>query len=75
MRALVFETARTDYGIDQVVENRQVMTVFDLKRILEDYDDDDVIICSHDRGYTYGTLPQDFREYEQDEESGNWEEV
>lgn len=52
-RAIVFEAHRDGYGIDQL---RDVMTVGQLKRMLEDWDDDMIIVCSHDNGYTYGSL-------------------
>lgn len=52
-KAIVFDVAREAYAIGQV---RRPMTVGDLKDLLEDYEDDTVIILSHDNGYTYGTL-------------------
>lgn len=55
-KVLVFEAPRTGYGIDQV--NRP-MTVGELRAFLEDYDDDMAIICSHDNGYTYGSLSRE----------------
>lgn len=50
--AIVFDAAREGYGIDQV---RNPMTVKELREILEDCEDDDLVILSHDRGYTYGS--------------------
>ena len=66
--AMVIEARRTDYSIDQVLSNRNCMTVGELKRMLEDYDDDDPtpIVFSHDNGYTYGPLQEsgiEFREF------------
>lgn len=54
-KALVFEVSRDGYGIDQI---RNPMTVGDLRAFLMDLDDDMMVICSHDRGYTYGSLPR-----------------
>lgn len=47
------------------------MTVGELIRYLEDYNEDTPIILSHDNGYTYGEINQyDIREdeYDDDEE-------
>jgi hypothetical protein len=58
-RALVFEAERTGYNIGQLFEGNswnEPMTVGELMGILEDYDEDDVVVLSHDRGYTYGGL-------------------
>jgi hypothetical protein len=52
--ALVFEAKREGYGIDQIADC--AMTVGELKRILEDYDDDTLFVLSHDQGYTYGSI-------------------
>lgn len=52
-KALVFEARREGYGIDQI-ENP--VTVEELRRFLEDFDGDELIILSHDNGYTYGTI-------------------
>lgn len=71
-KAIVFEAMRTGYGIDQVGDP---MTVGELKRLLEDYGDDTLVILSHDRGYTYGSINSyDMREYKLNEDE-EWEEV
>ena len=70
--ALVFEASRTGYGIDQI---KKPMTVGELQAILDEYDDDTLIILSHDRGYTYGTLnSQDYTYMEEfeDEDGLSW---
>lgn len=64
---MVIEARRTDYSIDQVLSNRNCMTIGELKLKLEvyDYDDPTPIVFSHDNGYTYGPLQEsciDFRE-------------
>mgnify|MGYP007101830263 CR=1 FL=1 len=56
MKYLVFEASRTGYGIDQV---ESPMTVGELREFLKDFEEDDEIILSHDRGYTYGTLSRE----------------
>ena len=52
-KALVFNVEREGYGIDQI---RNPMTAGQLREMLEELDDDMLIICSHDSGYTYGSL-------------------
>ncbi len=69
-QALVFEAERTGYSIDQI---RRPITAGELRRLLEDYDDDTLIILSHDRGYTYGSL--DGRPSFMVETDGEWEEI
>ena len=68
-RALVFEASRDGYGIDQIAD--RAMTVRELIGILQDYDEDTLIVCSHDSGYTYGSLSKwyDFMEEGND---GEW---
>ena len=77
-KALVFDALRTGYSIDQV---DSAMTVGDLRAMLEDMEDDTLIICSHDNGYTYGSLSRcaSFcEERESEDEDGSdseWEET
>ena len=72
-RAIVFEAKRSGYGIDQIAE--KAMTVQELRKFLEDYDDDDLIVLSHDKGYTYGSISKFMSaDYEEDED-GEWERV
>lgn len=54
--ALKIEVSRTDYSPEQVMNNRRTMTVGELLRVLQDFDEDDLIIISHDNGYTYGGI-------------------
>lgn len=69
--ALVFEASRNGYGVDQIAD--EAMTVGELKALLEDYDDDDLIVMSHDRGYTYGSISsREMTEYTEIED-GEWE--
>lgn len=52
-QAIVFQTSRDGYGIDQLTN---ILTVGQLREMLADLDDDMMVICSHDSGYTYGSL-------------------
>lgn len=64
---VIVETPRTDYSAREAA--RKSIKVKELKEILERYDDDDVIVTSHDNGYTYGPFRTfNFREEEQEEE-------
>lgn len=55
MNVMLFDADRTGYGIDQI---KNPLTAGELIALLEDLDPDTPIICSHDSGYTYGTLSQ-----------------
>lgn len=70
-RAVVFEAERRGYSIDQIANG--AITVGRLMSILEDYDEDDLFILSHDNGYTYGSLSEQ-AEWEEVED-GEWEQV
>lgn len=70
MKKLIVECKRTGYGPDQV---RHTMTVGELIRFLEDYDEDTPIYTSHDNGYTYGGITaDDFRESERFDEDEDY---
>lgn len=61
--AIIFDVNRTGYSIDQVINGSRyghAMTVGELKEILEDCNDDDVVILGHDNRYTFGTLPSSY---------------
>ena len=66
--ALVFNADRTGFGIDQV---RNPMTVGELMEILEEWDEDTLVIMSHDSGYTYGSIGIPHLYVERDD--GEWE--
>lgn len=70
--ALVFEASREAYSINQAAD-RDAMTVGELLQILDDYDEDDLILLSHDRGYTYGTLHAHEMTPYDEKEDGEWE--
>ena len=54
MEYLRIEAARQAYGPDDL--KYKTMTVGELKRLLEDFDEDLPVILSHDGGYTYGAI-------------------
>ena len=64
---LIINAKRNGYAPDQC---GKTMTVGEIMRYLEDFDPDEEIYLSHDRGYTYGSITQwDFEEREElDEE-------
>lgn len=50
---VIIQTERQGYSPEQV---NGTMTVGELKKLLEEYEDDSPIILSFDNGYTYGGL-------------------
>lgn len=72
--AIIFEASREAYSIESAAE-RDAMTVGELIRILKDYDEDDLIIMSHDRGYTYGSIHERYMTLYQENEDGEFEEA
>lgn len=64
MKRLVINAMRESYGKDDL----RTMTVGELKDLLEDFDDDALVVLSHDSGYTYGGIRQDLIEEEYDDE-------
>ena len=62
---LFIEGRRTAYSADQI---KNTMTVGDLIRFLEQYDEDTKVYLSNDNGYTYGSITGDSFEEEYEEE-------
>ena len=63
---LILNTFREGYGTDQI---RRTMTVEDLIRFLEQYDDDTPVYLGFDNHYTYGGIIESrFEEAEDDDE-------
>lgn len=66
MTKLMIEAEREGYSTDQI---RHTMTVGELIAYLEQFDEDEPVYLSHDRGYTYGGITEDrFDEVEEEEE-------
>lgn len=65
MDALVYNTFREGYGIDQV---RRTMTVGELIEFLQMYDEATPVYLSFDNGYTYGGITEIRFEEESNEE-------
>ena len=51
--AIAFEANREGYGIEQV---KKTMTVGELILLLQDFEEDALVVLSHDGGYTYGGI-------------------
>ena len=64
MKRLMINAMRESYGKDDL----RTMTVGELKAFLEDFDDDALVVLSHDSGYTYGGIRQELIEEEYDDE-------
>ncbi|MBQ3986073.1 MAG: hypothetical protein II635_03845 [Oscillospiraceae bacterium] len=65
MKALIIDAVRETYG----KENVRTMTVGELMNYLEQFDEDRLVILSHDSGYTYGGIREEhfINPYEDDE--------
>lgn len=66
MAQLILNTVREGYGTDQIDET---MTVGELIRYLEGYDEDTKIYLAFDSRYTYGGILEQRFEEEDDEEN------
>ena len=55
---LIFEANREGYSIEQAENERTAITVGELMRLLEDFDEDTKVYISNDRGYTYGSVTE-----------------
>ena len=68
---VIISAHRQAYGIDDVLE-KGTMTVGELVKYLEEnFDEDSPLVLSHDNGYTYGALDEDyFRDTEVGEDGG-----
>lgn len=71
--AVVFEAERTGYAIEQIANG--AMTVGELRGILEDFSDDDLVVMSHDNGYTFGSLSSSLMQESYEDEDGEWSET
>ncbi len=70
-KAVVFGASRDGYSIGQIAD--KAMTVGELIWLLQDFDEDALVVLSHDRGYTYGSISQyDCETYTQ-QEDGSFE--
>jgi hypothetical protein len=69
--AIVFEASRDGYGIDQIAD--KAITIGELKRLIDDFDDDDLFVLSHDNGYTYGSISSWKMSEAEEQSDGEWE--
>ena len=66
MAKLMIAAEREGYSTDQI---RNTMTVGELIAYLEQFDEDEPVYLSHDRGYNYGGITENrFEEIEEEEE-------
>ncbi len=70
-KAIVFEASRDGYGIDQIAD--RAMTVRELIGILQEYDEDTLVVMSHDRGYTFGSISERDMYIARENEDGEFE--
>lgn len=57
MEIVKIETAKTHYSAEAAAEH--TLTVGDLIRLLEQYDDSTPVVFSNDNGYTFGRICND----------------
>ena len=55
---LIIEANREGYSIEQAENKRTAITVGELMRLLEDFDEDTKVYISNDNGYTYGSVTE-----------------
>ena len=55
---LIIESKREGYTIEQAENEREAITVGELMRLLEDFDEDTKVYISNDNGYTYGSVTE-----------------
>ena len=54
--AILLNTKRTGYSVNQILDNKYTLTVQELIDCLSDFDPDSPILFSNDNGYTFGEL-------------------
>ena len=54
--AILFNTKKTGYSVNQVLEEKSTLTVQELIDYLSDFDPNSPILFSNDDGYTFGEL-------------------
>ena len=55
---IIIEAKREGYTIKQAENEREAITVGELMRLLEDFDEDAKVYISNDNGYTYGSVTE-----------------
>ena len=55
---LIIEANREGYSIEQAENERTAITVGELMRLLEDFDEDAKVYISNDNSYTYGSVTE-----------------
>lgn len=57
-QVIIIEAKREGYTIEQAENEREAITVGELMRLLEDFDEDTKVYISNDNGYTYGSVTE-----------------
>ena len=57
-QVIIIEAKREGYTIEQAENEREAITVGELMRLLEDFDEDAKVYISNDNGYTYGSVTE-----------------
>ena len=69
--AILLNTKRTGYTVNQILDNKYTLTVQELMDYLSDFDPESPVVFSNDNGYTYGEI-DDESIYEVDIEDDNF---
>ena len=57
-QVIIIEAKREGYTIEQAENEREAITVGELMRLLEGFDEDTKVYISNDNGYTYGSVTE-----------------
>ena len=57
-QVIFIEAKREGYTIEQAENEREAITVGELMRLLEDFDEDTKVYISNDNSYTYGSVTE-----------------
>ena len=55
---IIIEAKREGYTIEQAENEREAITVGELMRLLEGFDEGTKVYISNDKGYTYGSVTE-----------------
>lgn len=72
-QALVLQATRDGYDISQAAG--KAMTIGELKMLIDDWQDDDLLILSHDNGYTFGSAKSEHGYIAEEDSEGYWSRV
>lgn len=57
-QVIIIKAKREGYSIEQAENEREAITVGELMRLLEDFDEDTKVYISNDNSFTYGSVTE-----------------